>query len=127
VPGGTPYPAPVLPLGLGLVSSLDVHALLDTGSTVNLLPYGIGVQLGADWAGQTIRVPLAGSLAGYEARALLVSGLVAHFPAVPLAFAWADTDDVPLLLGQINFFQEFDVCFFRSRLTFEVRPKPTAP
>ena len=33
-------------------------------------------------------------------------------------------DAVPLLLGQTNFFDEFDVCFFRSRAEFEVRPKP---
>jgi len=27
------------------------------------------------------------------------------------------------LLGQINFFLEFDVCFFRSQKTFEIHPK----
>ena len=29
----------------------------------------------------------------------------------------------PLLLGQVNFFMEFDVCLFRSGGSFEVRPK----
>jgi hypothetical protein len=52
-----------------------------------------------------------------------VSAIVGKFPAVRLAFAWAKTDAVPVLLGQVNFFMEFDVCFYRSRLVFEVRPK----
>jgi len=42
---------------------------------------------------------------------------------VRLAFAWAKTDTVPLILGQVNFFLEFDVCLFRSRAVFEVRSK----
>ena len=29
----------------------------------------------------------------------------------------------PLLLRRMNFFLEFDVCFYRSQLAFEVRPK----
>ena len=32
-------------------------------------------------------------------------------------------DSLPLLLGQTNFFMEFDVHFYRSRLEFEVEPK----
>jgi hypothetical protein len=28
-----------------------------------------------------------------------------------------------LILGQTNFFMEFDVCFYRSHLEFEIRPK----
>lgn len=33
------------------------------------------------------------------------------------------SDDTPLLLGRMNFFLEFDVCFYRSQLAFEIRPK----
>ena len=40
-----------------------------------------------------------------------------------MAFAWAQSDAVGIILGQVNFFLEFDVCFFRSRASFEVRPK----
>ena len=40
-----------------------------------------------------------------------------------LAFAWTRSDEVPLLLGQVNFFMEFDVCFYRSRYAFDLRPK----
>ncbi|BAZ09747.1 hypothetical protein NIES4071_15570 [Calothrix sp. NIES-4071] len=30
---------------------------------------------------------------------------------------------LPLILGQANFFMEFDVCFYRSQKLFEVTPK----
>lgn len=39
---------------------------------------------------------------------------VASFPPVERAFAWTQATDVPMILGQVNFFVEFDVCFFRS-------------
>ena len=68
-------------------------------------------------------LPLAGVLASVEAKGVLLTGVVGSFAPVTLAFAWAKTDQVPLLLGQVNFFQEFDVCCYRSRGVFEVRPK----
>jgi hypothetical protein len=51
--------------------SVSANALLDTGSTVNLLPYDIGLEVGAIWEDQTIRLPLAGNLATVEARVCL--------------------------------------------------------
>jgi hypothetical protein len=33
------------------------------------------------------------------------------------------TKSLTVALGQANFFFEFDVCFFRARSEFEVRPK----
>ncbi|QEH31948.1 hypothetical protein OJF2_04150 [Aquisphaera giovannonii] len=51
---------------------------------------------------------------------------VATFPPTRLVFAWTRSDTVPVLLGQVNFFMEFDVCFFRSRSEFELRPRITA-
>jgi hypothetical protein len=33
---------------------------------------------------------------------------------------------VAMILGQVNFFMEFDVCFFRSQAAFEVTPKGKA-
>ena len=56
-------------------------------------------------------------------RVVVISEDSRKFPAVRLAFAWAKTDAVSVLLGQVNFFMEFDVCFYRSRSVFEVRPK----
>jgi hypothetical protein len=115
--------APFLPITLLGTQSVSVAGLLDSGATVNVLPYAVGQQLGAVWEQQTTPMTLSGNLAVCEARALIVSAVVGKFPAVRLAFAWAKTDSVSVLLGQVNFFMEFDVCFYRSRLAFEVRPK----
>lgn len=112
---------PTIPITLSHAgSSVSANALLDTGSTVNLLPYDIGLQLGVIWEEQTVRLPLAGNLATVEARGLFVHVQVGNLEPVRLAFAWAKASQVPLLLGQTNFFREFDVCFQRSRRTIEV-------
>ena len=115
---------PLVPLTLRFKDgeSIDVHGLLDSGATVNVLPYGLGVRLGAIWEVQTVRVTLSGNLAAQEARALLVQARVAEFPPVPLVFAWTRAENVPLLLGQVNFFEQFDICFRRARRHFEVEP-----
>lgn len=52
-----------------------------------------------------------------------VTAWVGEFEPVRLAFAWVKGKDVPLILGQTNFFMEFNVCFYRSKLEFEVMPK----
>ena len=115
---------PYLPLRLTYQNQyLDVMGLLDTGASVNVSPYQIGLRLGAIWEKQTISIPLAGNLSQQEAKGLLLSAKVGHFPAVNLVFAWAKVDNIPLLLGRTNFFKEFDVCFYNSQLAFEVCPK----
>ncbi|NER91586.1 MULTISPECIES: hypothetical protein [unclassified Moorena] len=115
---------PYLPLILSLGNrSLEVMALLDTGASVNVLPYEIGVQLGAVWENQTISIPLSGNLAQSQARGLVISGTVASFSPVLLAFAWTQSKDVPVILGHMNFFAEFNVCFYRHQLAFEVYPR----
>jgi len=113
----------LLPITLLGAKSISVSGLLDTGATVNVLPYAVGEQLGAVWEQQTTSMTLSGNLAACEARALIVPAVVGKFPPVRLAFAWTKTDAVSVLLGQVNFFMEFDVCFYRSRSAFEVRPK----
>lgn len=70
-----------------------------------------------------VSLRLGGNLAPVEARGLVMSATIGQFPPVDLAFAWVQTNDVPLLLGQMNLFREFDVCFYRSQLAFEVHPK----
>jgi hypothetical protein len=55
------------------------------------------------------------------AHGIVVEGIVGRLPTERLAMAWADSDDVPFLLGQFNFFQAFDVFFYRSRGIFEIR------
>ena len=126
-PGKTVADDTVLPR-LGIVLSLGRRsiselALVDSGASVNVLPYRFGVNLGAIWEQQTIRLDLGGNLASVEARGLLVNATVASFTPVRLVFAWANSDQVPFILGQMNFFQQFDVCFFRAEFAFEVKPR----
>lgn len=48
-------------------NSVDVSDLLDTGASVNVLPYNVGIKLGAIWEEQKTSVMLAGNLAPVEA------------------------------------------------------------
>jgi len=97
--------------------------LVDSGATVNVLPYGVGVRLGAVWNERKATIRLAGNLGNFAAMPLIVTAEVGDFAPVRLAFAWTQAENVSLILGQMNFFMEFDVCFFRSKLEFEVNPK----
>jgi hypothetical protein len=104
--------------------SLEVSALVDSGSTINVLPYTIGGQLGLVWEDQEFLLPsLVGVLQDTPAFGVLVKGQISPFAPVTLAFAWTHSDNVPLLLGQVNFFSMFDVCFFGARGVFEIVPK----
>ena len=112
---------PTIPVILSYAdSSVSANALLDTGSTVNVLHYDIGLQLGAIWDNQTVRLPLAGNLAKVEARGLFVQVQIGNLEPVRLAFAWVEASNVPLILGQTNFFREFDVCFERSECKIKI-------
>jgi hypothetical protein len=112
---------PYLPITLRYQNqSLQLSGLLDTGASVNVLPYDIGLRLGASWEHQRLIIPLGGNLAHDQARAIVVSAKVADFEAIDLAFAWTTASDAPLILGHTNFFQLFDVCFYRADLAFEI-------
>lgn len=113
-----PYPPITLVHGQ---HGIEASALVGSGAALNVLPYNLGVELGAAWEQQTVPVTLSGNLAASEARALLLTGQVAHFDPVRLAFAWSRRNNVPVILGQVNFFMEFDVCFFRAQSLFEIR------
>lgn len=95
---------PFLPLTLTHQgSSIEAAGLLDTGAMVNVLPWQLGIDLGAVWEEQTNSLELTGNLAQYEARVLLVTAQSGQFEPVRLAFAWTQAENVPLLLGQVNF------------------------
>jgi hypothetical protein len=103
--------------------SVETVGLLDTGAAVNVLPYLVGVALGADWDQQSTVISLAGSLGRVEARALV---LLASHPQptldgpIRLVFAWTRAEDAPVIFGQTHFFMEFNVCFYRSQAAFDV-------
>ena len=72
---------PYLPLKLRLAGqSLNTEGLLDTGASVNVLPYELGLQLGLIWEDETLSVLLAGNLARFEARAVVVDAQISSFP-----------------------------------------------
>jgi predicted aspartyl protease len=115
---------PLLPIVLSSGGrNIQATGLLDTGATVSVLPYSLGEQLGFVWDEENNPMVLTGNLSRSSARAIIVSVTVAQFAPVRLGFAWIQSDDVRLLLGQMNFFSEFDACFFQSRMEFEVKRK----
>jgi aspartyl protease len=119
---GGPDLMPDLPIILRhQTHSLSAVALVDSGASISVLPYSLGVQLRFDWNTQKAEITLAGTLAHVGARGIVVEAAVGQLAPVRLAVAWADSDQVPFLLGQFNFFQSFDVCFFRTRRIFEIR------
>jgi hypothetical protein len=116
---------PRLPLILRYDKEIvHVVGLVDSGATVNVLPYQVGIELGAVWDDRKAVIRLTGNLGNVAAQPIFPTAEIGGFSPIRLAFAWSRSDDVPLLLGQMNFFMEFEVCFYRSRLEFEVKPRP---
>ena len=103
--------------------SEEVSGLLDTGASVNVLPYDLGIRLGAIWEEQTTSVRLSGILATTEAKGIILNAQITNFSPVRLVFAWSRSNDILVLLGRTNFFQEFDVCFYTSLQQFELTQK----
>ena len=105
--------------------AVEVVGLVDSGATVNVLPYEVGLQLGAVWDDRSANIRLAGTLGNQVAMPVFAAAEIESLPPVRLAFAWVKSDDAPLILGQTNFFIEFDIFFYRSQLEFELRPRIT--
>jgi hypothetical protein len=103
--------------------NVEVVGLVDSGATVNVLPYELGLQLGGVWDDRRAIIQLAGNLSSQPAMPFAAITQIEAFPATELLFAWVQRPNIPLILGQTNFFLEFDVCFYRSKMEFEVKPK----
>lgn len=102
---------------------IEAVGLLDSGATVNVLPYEFGLELGGVWDDRGVIIQLAGHLSNQPAMPFAAIVQIGEFPPTELLFAWVKRRNIPLILGQTNFFLEFDVCFYRSKLEFEVKPK----
>lgn len=121
------------PVGIPLVSiqlaydatTITVPAVVDSGSALNILPRDIGLSLNLDWDNQTYPLDLGGILSGTQAYAVLLQAKIEPFPPLKLAFAWINkpSTEVRVLLGQVNFFQEFDVHFYGHQKAFEIALK----
>jgi hypothetical protein len=103
--------------------AVEAVGLVDSGATVNVLPFELGVELGAEWDDRKAILQVSGSLGRQPAMPLFVIAEIDGLPPARLAFAWLKQNGVPLIFGQTNFFMEFDACFYRSRLEFDIRPK----
>jgi hypothetical protein len=90
---------------------------------VDVLPDRAGTGLGAEWSTSLPALQRSGNLGRYEARGIVLDAAVGSLPPVRLAFACTRAEHVPLILGQVTFFAEFDVCFFRSLGFLEIRPR----
>jgi hypothetical protein len=107
--------------------SVSALGLVDSGASISVMPYSLGVQLGFDWKAQKAAIALGGTLAGVAARGIVVDADVGQLRQVRLAFAWAQSDQVPFLLGEFNFFEVFDVLLSRSQRVFEIRDPGASP
>lgn len=120
--GPTGTPKPLLPVTIerdGI--QLAVDCLVDSGASLSVLPFSVGSRFGLDWNSLTQGVGVGGVVktpAKFMATILTIGPL----PPVMQLFAWASSDDVPLVLGYVNFFLEFDVCFYATRGIFTVEP-----
>ncbi len=119
---------PYVPISLRAgVRVLQSYAMLDTGSALNVLPFDIGLQLGLQWDENKAPLELTGNLANSAAQPLLLICEIKPFPPLELIFAWSRNNVIPIILGQNNFFMNFDVLFSRARDFFEIAPKLVEP
>lgn len=114
---------PRIPLVLSRENhSIEANGLVDSGATVNVMPYELGLQLGGVWDESKAIIQLAGNLSNQPAIPFFAMAEISNFPPVQLVFAWVSSVNAPLILGQTNFFLKFDVCFYRSKSEFEIKP-----
>ena len=114
---------PILPITLRFRKNrqeANVFGLLDTGADVNVVPYEVGLALGLDWSLQRLAVRLGGNLAKYEARVVIIYGIVGDLAPVQLIFAWTQATQGPVILRQTNFFTRFNVHFYGAEDYFEL-------
>lgn len=124
---------PQVPVGMPLIDiqlssgskSFVASALVDSGAALNILPFDVGIELGLVWEDQTFPIDLGGVLTGSQAYAVLVEAQITNVRPIQLAFAWVNrsSSEVRTLLGQVNFFQEFDIHFYGNQQLFDVELK----
>lgn len=131
---GIPGMLPFIPLtllhtgdGVHITARMTVPALVDSGATVNVLPRDIGEQMGLDWKSHRAILPFAGTIHHRPALALPLFVKVPQLAPQRVLFAWSElstSDHMMVLLGQTNFFDEFDVNFRKSQGYFDIMPAP---
>lgn len=124
---GLPCGRPLLTLNLLYAGmEMTVPALVDSGADFSVFPYDVGLKLGLVWEEQTLPVPLGGMLKGVPACGVLVRGEIPGLSAKALVFAWAKTS-CRVILGQMNFFQQYRVTFEGYENAFDISHKEQHP
>lgn len=120
-PSGLPFVDLTLTYG---GQSIVKPALVDSGSTINVLPYEDGLDLGLSWEAQRFLLKNEGFLKGTPTYAVLLTAQIATFSPTQLAFAWTrkSRDEIRLILGQTNFFQQFEITFRGREGIFTITP-----
>lgn len=112
---------PFIPVRLGYDDNeIQTLALLDSGADINVLPYQLGLELGLDWDAAGDFTGLQGLGGGMVSKKSVADLYVGSWPGIRQIFAWARNDEIPVILGQWNFFQEVIVCFHKSRNYLEL-------
>lgn len=108
--------------------SLDATGVVDSGASISVVPYYLGLALGAVWDEGLQPFPVAGTLGMSEGLGIRLSArhprLNGGYP-LDLVFAWVRSDEMPIVFGQMSFFLEFDICFYRSLECFDVHRRQT--
>ena len=126
---GKPGVLPFIPLtlyfthdGIHITKHVTVPALIDSGSTVNVLPRDIGERFGLDWDEQRAVLASAGIVLGHPALAVPVFAKIPGLTPQQLLFAWSElsSENRRVLLGQTDFFDECYVDFRKPLGYFEI-------
>jgi hypothetical protein len=110
---------PFLRMNISAVQKISVIALVDSGASINLLPYSVGQALGFDWDSTEKGPPISGTIHS-ESRIVKARVTIGSLDEVELSFCWIKRDDVRLLLGHYDFFAHFTVCFLTRENKFSL-------
>lgn len=114
---------PLLPMRLALGSrAIDVMALIDSGATISSLPYDLGLTFGQSWNRLPQQLFVGGAHGSAPAKRLDLMATIGSLPPRLLAFAWVNTNNYPLVLGNADFFFNFDVTLCRRHSYFDISP-----
>ncbi len=114
---------PLVPVTIRYAENeIQTLALLDSDADINLMPFQLGLDLGFDWDTGGDYTGLEGLGGGLAAKKSVADLYLGSWPSIRQIFAWARNDDVPVILGQWNFFEMVDVCISRTQglMTFEL-------
>lgn len=95
-------------------SSLSCEMLVDAGAYLSMIPYQVGIELGLTISNDEV---MEAGGAGGASIPHVVKEVELQIGAYSIQsrIGWALTDEIPLLLGRLDVFDEFDIEFSQSR------------